>query len=55
MNEHVGKHNKDQLNFELNLRAYRNTAGYNAEAPWIYPAVKSFRPEVSMNECVTYI
>lgn len=55
MQEHVNKHDKQQLTFELNLRQYKNTAGYAAEAPWLYPAPKSFRPEVVLEKGVTYI
>ena len=55
MREHVQHHNKQQLNFELNLRDHKNITNFNAESPWIYPATKSFRPEVVLNSGVTFV
>lgn len=55
LNEHVQNHNRHQLGFELNLREYKNTTSFNADAPWLYPAPRSFRPEVSLSPGVTFV
>lgn len=48
--QHVKAHNKPQLDFELNLRQYRRQTEFMADQPWLYPAVKSFRPSESLRE-----
>lgn len=52
MKEHVSKHNKDQLFFEMNLREYKNTSDFKGSSPWLYPTKKSFRPEASLKDAV---
>ena len=34
--------NKDQLNFEMKLRTYRNISEFKANKPWCYPSTKQF-------------
>ena len=46
----VNRHDKAQLNFELNLRGYRNKLPFRAEAPWQYPAAKNFSPEHTLKD-----
>ena len=36
----IGTSDKSQLNFELNLRGYKNTTQFKGDAPWIYPTTK---------------
>jgi hypothetical protein len=36
--------NKSMLNFEMNLRAYKNITEYNASKPFSFPNVKQFSP-----------
>lgn len=48
----VNRHNKAQLNFELNLRGYRNKSPFKADAPWLYPAPKAFSPEHTLKNFV---
>ena len=55
MKEHVSKHNKDQLFFEMNLREYRNTSDFKGDTPWLYPTKKSFRPEASLKDAVEQV
>jgi hypothetical protein len=40
----LGMPNTEQLNFEMNLRNYKNVCEYYAPRPWIYPPVRSFNP-----------
>ena len=49
MEQNVKKHNREQLDFELNLRQYKGENCIKAESSWQYPAVKSFRPEVVLS------
>jgi hypothetical protein len=37
------------------LRQYKHLSNFNADAPWVYPAAKSFRPEVTLNSNVKYV
>ena len=46
----VNHHDKAQLNFELNLRGYRNKLPFRADAPWQYPASKNFSPENTLKD-----
>jgi hypothetical protein len=46
----VDHHDKAQLNFELNLRSYRNKLPFRADAPWQYPATRNFSPENTLKE-----
>lgn len=55
LNEFVSKHNKDQVNFELNLRQYKQTSEFKANEPFIYPAVRAFRPESCLNTYVQHV
>ncbi len=55
MQEHVKGHNRDQLNFELNLRQHRIKTDYKHDAPWLYPSTKSFTPAVVLNSSVEYV
>lgn len=36
--------NKSMLNFEMNLRTYKNITEYNASKPFSFPSVKQFSP-----------
>ena len=36
----VGYPNKSMLNFEVNLRSYKNITDFNAGKPWLFPAVR---------------
>ena len=38
----LGMPNKEQLNFEMKLRTYRNITDFKAGKPWCYPATKEF-------------
>ena len=40
----LGQPNKVQLNFEMNLRNYKNTTEFNAARPFLFPGVKTFSP-----------
>jgi hypothetical protein len=33
------------LNFEMNLRNYKNVTDYNAFKPFLFPAIKDFSPK----------
>lgn len=46
----VDRHDKAQLNFELNLRTYRNKLPFRADAPWQYPSTRNFSPENTLKE-----
>ena len=37
--------NKDELNFNMNLRNYKNTSNFGADKPFKYPAQKAFSPK----------
>ena len=39
-----GRPDRGQLNFEMNLRQYKNTTEFNAFKPFLFPGVKSFSP-----------
>jgi len=43
---------KGQLNFELNLRSYKNLGEFKGDAPWLYPAPKQFSPDKTMQDSV---
>ena len=49
MREAVKKHDKHQLDFELNLRQYADTGSFKTEDAWLYPAPKSFIPAVVLS------
>lgn len=51
----IGKGNKDQLNFELNLRRYKNTTNFEGDAPFLYPAPKGFKPELTLKDHVDFV
>ena len=36
--------NKSMLNFEMNLRSYKNVTDFNANKPFSFPSVKQFSP-----------
>ena len=36
---------KDELNFNMNLRSYKNSSNFGPERPWKYPAPKVFSPK----------
>ena len=36
--------NKSMLNFEMNLRSYKNVTDFNAPKPFSFPSVKQFSP-----------
>lgn len=55
MHHLVGKSNKDQLNFELNLRRHKNVNDYKHDEPFHYPSTKEFRPEVTLAKNQEYI
>jgi len=40
----MGLPNKDQIDFEIKLRNYKNLSDFYSIRPWIYPAVKEFNP-----------
>ena len=40
----LGYPDKGQLNFEMNLRNYKNTTEFNAARPFLFPAVRQFSP-----------
>ena len=40
----LGVPNKQQLDFELRLRTYKNYNGFYAPVPWQYPSTKDFSP-----------
>ena len=46
----VNKHDKTQLNFELNLRGYKNKSPFKAAAPWQYPETRNFSPEHQLKD-----
>lgn len=48
----MNRHNKAQLNFELNLRGYRDKSNspFKADAPWQFPAIKNFSPENTLKD-----
>lgn len=52
MSHLIGKSDRGQLNFDLNLRRYKQTTECRHEAPFQYPSVKSFAPAVALKECV---
>ena len=33
------------LNFEMNLRNYKNVTDYNAYKPFLFPAIRDFSPK----------
>ena len=44
---------KEDLNFNLNLRNYKNTTTFNGQDPWLFPGPKEFSPKnqfVSLRE-----
>jgi hypothetical protein len=41
---HQGQPNKQNLNFGMKLRNYKNVTTFNAAQPWIYPPKKAFHP-----------
>jgi hypothetical protein len=43
--EEVGFPNKSMLNFEMNLRNYKNVTDYNAYKPFLFPAIRDFSPK----------
>ncbi len=38
------------MNFELNLRTYKNSSNFKGDAPWLYPAPKQFSPDKTMHD-----
>lgn len=40
----LGYPDKGQLNFEMNLRNYKNTTEFNAARPFLFPTVRQFSP-----------
>jgi len=36
--------NKQQLNFELKLRNYKNLSDFYTHKPWLYPPIRDFSP-----------
>ena len=55
MHHLIGKGNKDQLNFELNLRRYKNSTSFEGEQPFLYPAPKGFKPEITLQQHVDFV
>ena len=56
MEKHLrANHNQHQLSFELNLRQHKNMGNFEADAPWMYPSPKAFRPEVMLENRVKYV
>ena len=55
MHHLVKKGNKDQLNFQLNLRRHKNLTDFCHEAPFVYPSTKEFRPEVTPKTHKDYV
>lgn len=56
MEKHLrANHDMHQLNFELNLRNYKNKGSFNADEPWHYPSPKAFRPAVVLEDRVKYV
>lgn len=45
-----GRPDKGQLNFEMNLRAYKNTTEFKAFRPFLFPATKAFSPRSQWHE-----
>jgi hypothetical protein len=52
MSDFVKKHNKFQLNYELNLRGYKQISSFKGDKPWLMPATKSFRASEVLKEAV---
>lgn len=50
LNTIVQNHNLHQINFELNLRQYKNQGSFKGEAPFQYPKHAAFSPSVVMKE-----
>ena len=50
LNTIVQNHNLHQINFELNLRQYKNQGSFKGEAPFLYPKHSAFAPQVTMRE-----
>ena len=36
---------RDQINFNMNLRNYKNTSNFGAEKPFKYPPPRAFSPK----------
>ena len=45
-----GRPDKGQLNFEMNLRAYKNTTEFKAFRPFLFPSTKAFSPRSQWHE-----
>lgn len=50
----VPRSNRHQLDYCLNLRRYKATSEFKADAPFAYPATKGFRPELTLQEYVDF-
>lgn len=35
---------KDTIQFDMNLRTYKNTTNFTTHEPWQYPTIKAFSP-----------
>lgn len=40
-----GQATQSQLNFEMNMRGYKNITDFQAVKPWQFPSVKTFSPK----------